>query len=169
MKESGPGSPRIVDMFALAQSQDRVEGHTRLAAMDRLAPLLAGTHGELAWEVVGSTDFRGRPAAVVRVHGTVLVNCDRCGLRLELPIETDSRFWFVQSEEELNEQPIDVDDSEPLLGSRHFVVEDLIEDEVILALPISPRHPHCAISNEPAKEPDHRRPFAALARLKSRH
>lgn len=169
MKELEPGLSPMVDVFSLAQMRGHIEGRVRLAAMTRLAPLLAETDGDVAWQLSGWTDAEGRPAATVKVSGAIVVNCDRCGARLELPIRTESQFWFVHSEGELNQLPIEVDEGEPLLGSRRFVVADLIEDELILALPISPRHLHCGCAGEPRKEPDRRRPFAALARLRSRH
>ena len=159
----------MVDVYALGRSRGQFEGRVVIAAMKRLVPLLAESDGEIAWQLLGWTDAQRRPAATAKVSGAVVVSCERCGLRLEVPIRTESQFWFVQSEEELNQVPIEVDDGEPLLGSRQFAVADLIEDELIRAWPISRRHLRCGYSSERVEEPDRRRPFAALARLRSRH
>jgi uncharacterized protein len=69
----------------------------------------------------------------------------------------------------LNAQPIVVDESEPLLGSRNFAPAQLVEDEVILALPISPRHTHCRMEEKSVASPEKHRALAALAALKFRH
>jgi len=169
MKNPRPDAPATIDVFALARSHERIEGCIAVAAMKRLAPLLSATDGEVSWHLEGATDRRGRPAMTVSVRGSLTVNCDRCGEKLELPVATESQFWFVRTEEELNLQPIGIEDSEPLIGGRQFVIADLIEDEAILALPISPHHAHCRVADEPAEDADRRRSFSALATLKSRH
>ncbi len=158
-----------IDVFALARAHGHIEGHIELARLARLAPLLAASGGAIDWRLTGAIDSRGRPAATLELHGTLVVKCDRCGLNLDLPIDSESSLWFVTSERELNAQPIEVGESEALLGSRHFSVAQLVEDELILAVPISPRHLHCRVAEESETELERYRPLAALAALKSRH
>jgi uncharacterized protein len=96
---------------------------------------------------------------------------DKCGLRVDLPIEIAARFWFVHDEDELNALPIKDEDADPLIGSRHFRLLELIEDEVILALPISARHAQCRppqVESDETRSRSHR-PFSPLAALKPRH
>ena len=169
MSEHVPDPEPMVDVFAHARTRGLLEGHIDLARMQRLVPLLASSAGEIGWRLSGTIDARGRPAAALSLRGAIVVTCDRCGLKLELPIEFESRFWFAASEAELNAQPIEVGDSEPLLGSRHFSVAQLIEDELILAVPISPRHLHCRAAQEPALDSGRHRPLAPLVALRSRH
>jgi uncharacterized protein len=98
-----------------------------------------------------------------------------------LPVSLQSSFFFVQTEAELARIPVDDTDDEPLLGSRRFDLDELVEDELILALPISPRHADCrstaGASDGDAGEggvtaPDlgdgRPSPFAVLAGLKPR-
>jgi uncharacterized protein len=158
-----------IDVFALARAHGHLEGRIELALLTRLAPMLASTQGVIDWRLAVETDARGRPAATLALHGTLAVKCDRCGLNLELPTDSESSFWFVATEDELNAQPIEVGEREPLLGSRHFSVAQLVEDELILAVPLSPRHLHCSVAEEPETASGRHRPLAALAALKSRH
>ncbi|MGE5339624.1 MAG: YceD family protein [Gemmatimonadota bacterium] len=167
-KTAAPSVPTI-DVFALAKAGGRIRGCIANARFARLAPLLASTDGEMAWEMRGEIDQRGRPAASLALRGAVIVRCDRCGRNFDHPIQSESHYWFVETEEALNALPIDVSETEPLLGSREFSVTQLVEDELILAIPISPRHAHCAIAEKPADESDRNRPLAALATLRSRH
>jgi uncharacterized protein len=169
MSEPACTASPSADVFALARSRDRVEGSIEIAQMDRLAPLLASTEGRIAWCLTGEADSSGRPAAMLALSGRVTLKCDRCGLDVELPIESESRFWFVRTEEELNRVPIDDSETEPLLGSREFAIAPLVEDELIMALPISPRHPQCRAEDEDAAAPQGHRPLADLAALRSRH
>lgn len=158
-----------IDVFALARTHGQLEGRVELARLPRLAPMLASTDGAIDWRLTGESDARGRPTARLALRGTLVVKCDRCGLSLELPTDSESSFWFVATEEELNAQPIEVGTAEPLLGSRHFSVAQLVEDELILAVPISPRHLGCRAPDEPELDSDRHRPLALLAALKSRH
>ncbi|HEX7155671.1 MAG TPA: DUF177 domain-containing protein, partial [Burkholderiaceae bacterium] len=96
--------------------------------------------------------------------------CDRCGGDHPWTLDERRGFFFVRSERELNALPIEVDGDEALLGSAAFDLDDLVEDEAILLVPISPRHPQCAPAAGPpqdAAEPDRQRPFAALAKLRN--
>jgi uncharacterized protein len=68
---------------------------------------------------------------------------------------------------------VDESEDEPLLGSERFDLYELLEDEAILALPISPRHADCAAPALATPDmgldaDDKPHPFAALAQLKSR-
>lgn len=162
-------APPVIDVFALARSGARLEGRIALAALERLAPMLASAEGDAGWKLAFETDARGRPAATLFLRGVLELKCDICGQNLALPIESESRFWFVATEEELNAQPIEADDGEPLLGSGRFAVAQLVEDELILALPISPRHERCQAATESAGEAERQRPFTVLASLRSRH
>lgn len=158
-----------IDVFALARAHGEMHGRIELARFPRLAPMLASSAGSVDWRLTGAVDARGHPAATLALSATLVVKCDRCGLAVDLPGDSESAFWFVATEEELNAQPIEVDAPEPLLGSRHFAIAQLVEDELILSIPISPRHAHCALADDAEPQAEGPRPLAALAALKSRH
>jgi uncharacterized protein len=164
---------RFVDVFELARTAGGVEGVLPLAQMPRLAPSLVRTEGELAFEMRGYLDPRGRPAAVLSFRGKALMTCDRCGTPATCVLTGSARFYFVRTEQELARIPVDESEDEPLLGSERFDLHELLEDEAILALPISPRHADCAAPAIATPDmgldaDDKPHPFAALAQLKSR-
>lgn len=168
-----PVSPRFLDVFELARMQATVSGRLPVAAMTRLADSLAGSSGELEYTLQGDVDDRGRPAARLSVRGTVQLVCDRCGSAVPFELDCESHYYFVRTEQELSRIPVDDSPDEPLLGSTRFDLYELIEDEAILALPVSPRHDACQPAAElPAAtaegNPERPHPFAALAQLKSR-
>lgn len=163
---------RTCDIWDLARENGVIEGFLQLAAASRLVDLLADTAGSLHFRLTGMTDERGRPAAALDLDGAVRMACDRCGAPVPIAISEHVRFFFVHDEEELNRLPIDDAPDEPLIGSNRFDVAALVEDQAILALPISPRHEDCSA---PAREPapvtpdeETHRPFEALAGLKTR-
>jgi uncharacterized protein len=164
---------RFVDVFELARTGGGVEGVLPVVQMTRLTPSLVRSEGEFAFEMRGYLDPRGRPAAVLSFRGAALMTCDRCGTAVTCQLAGSARFYFVRTEKELARIPVDESEDEPLLGSERFDLYDLLEDEAILALPISPRHADCSPPALAAPESgmdtaDRPHPFASLAQLKSR-
>ncbi len=80
----------------------------------------------------------------MRLDGEVRIRCDHCGEPLAYALDHAARFRFVDNEAELARLPVTVDDVEPLIGSESFDLAQLVEDEVILILPLSARHERCA-------------------------
>jgi uncharacterized protein len=157
-----------VDVFALAANQGHREGCLELATMDRLAPLLAATGGTVEWLLDGVLDSKGRPAARLFLHSELTLRCDRCGKDLRMPVDSVANFWFVRSEEELDRQPVEATDEEPLIGSARFSVARLVEDELILAIPISPRHRECAADAVASGKVETHCPLATLAEMRDK-
>lgn len=161
---------RTCDVWELSRRQGTVEGELALADAPRLAGQLADVEGALRYRLSGLVDGLGRPAARLRVQGGVRARCDRCGGPVEVRIDEEAQFHFVADEDELGRLPIDESPEEPLLGSHRFDVAGVVEDQAILALPISPRHDNCTAA-APAEVDrtaggETHRPFEALAALK---
>jgi uncharacterized protein len=158
----------IIDVLELARDGGSVEGEIEAAGLARLAPMLAAPAGRIRYRLQGRIDGRGRRGAVLHIAGLLGLPCDRCGARLEWALDETDGFFFVDTEQQLESEPITPDGDEPLLASRRFDVQELVEEQAILALPISPRHPACAPqpAAEAEPEPAGSRPFAALAALK---
>jgi uncharacterized protein len=158
------------DVWELARRGRVVEGELAVRDAERLAEQLADDRGALHFRFSGLIDERGRAAARLDVGGAVQARCDRCGGPVEMVIREHSQFYFVDDERELGQLPIDDSPEEPLLGSHRFDLAALVEDQAILAMPISPRHGECtaADADGTGARPDGktRRPFEVLAFLK---
>lgn len=161
---------RTCDVWELARKSSTLAGDLRLADMPRLGEELCDAAGALSYRMDGRLDDHGRPAALLAVDGTVRVRCDRCGAPVDLPIHERAQFFFVAEEAELARLPIDDTPEEALFASHRFDVASLVEDQALLALPISPRHEHCvapaADGERAAPAADTHRPFEALAGLR---
>ena len=159
-----------VDVFELARSGGRVSGVVPAAALPRLAAAVTRIEGPLQFEIEGFVDEFRRPAARLLVHGRLVMACDRCNGPIDSALEARSTFFFVATEAELNQVPIDESEIDALVGSPQFDVWNLVEDEAILALPLSPRHEGCRSADiaEPPEQPERRSPFVALEQLKAR-
>ena len=137
-----------VELFARTASQRA--GDERLARFDRL---LEETHGlgaetPVAFSVRGEIVHEGQSNEEVwlQVAAQVLlpVTCQRCLGPVEIPVSFDRRFRFVATEElaaELDEESED----DVLVLSREFNLLELIEDEILMALPVVPTHEVCPV------------------------
>jgi uncharacterized protein len=169
--------PRLADVRLLSQTGATVQGRAPLAAMSRLRTALsASTDGEAAWSAQGSeTAVAAGPAQIwlhLQANAVVPLECQRCLQTMVQAVQVDRRFRFVAGEAEAARLDEECEDDVLPLQPRLDLLE-LLEDELILALPIVPRHETCpeplplpadtAAEEEPAPHP-----FAGLAALRGR-
>jgi len=146
-----------------------VEGRLPLSSMARLRDSLAGTEGDVHFAVDFDHDALKVPYAELRIEAELPLLCQRSLQRFLLPVRIVQRLGLIRSEADEAALP---DGYEPLLmpadGMLH--VADLVEDELILAVPVIPVMPGSeAVERDwPASEEEVERanPFAALSALK---
>jgi uncharacterized protein len=84
-----------------------------------------------------------------------------------VPLSVDRRVFFVAGEDAA--ASLDAESEDDVLPLAPLDVKALVEDELLLALPLVPRHEACPepLPFEPGPEaPASEHPFAALAALK---
>ena len=170
--------PLHFDIKAFAQAANAIGGQNLLAKYKRLMQETQGlgsenklnwlAQGELRGEVVGSEQ--------VWLHLTVdtclPLTCQRCLGQVDIAVVVKQSFRFVESEQAAQAQD-DESDEDVLVLSQDFNLVELIEDEVLMALPLIPRHETCPLEVKLAvADPDFdaatvekRNPFAVLAKL----
>ncbi|RZJ07731.1 MAG: DUF177 domain-containing protein [Rubrivivax sp.] len=173
--------PEKLDLAAFAQDGASLEGEWPATALLRLAESAApeapaSTWPALRWSLHG--EIRQPKAAKPRTwlhltaHAHVALTCQRCLQAVEEQVEVDRWIRFVDTEAEAAALDADSDD-DVLAMPRHLDARELIEDELLLALPLVPRHEVCPVplahaDDEPVSDAEDARPnpFAALAALK---
>jgi uncharacterized protein len=151
--------PQRLDVRAFGRLSGSVAGVTPLPDMPRLLAeqdskaLPEAAAQDVSWTVTGLTkDLRGgahqtwmHVQAGTRLH----MICQRCLEPMEQPLEVDRHFRFVSSEQAAETED-DQAEEDLLVASTSFDALTLIEDELILALPLVPRHGSC---EPPASSP----------------
>jgi len=95
---------------------------------------------------------------------------------MTLAVDVHRSYRVAKSEAEADAMPLDDEEFDPIVGSGAFDLVALVEEEVLLSLPVVPRHARCpgqtgAAPTEPeaavqaAAKPS---PFAVLAQLKGK-
>jgi len=169
--------PKEIDPFRFANNGRQLEGELKLADMARLSESLFDNSGVVKVSMQFDVDQTGTPNLHGRFETTLLLTCERCMQALEFPVTIDTWLGLVRHEklaESLAEQ------YEP------WVIEDtdlvdpatVVEDELILALPLVPKHDFDCLPEEawfagdkeveekPEDKPES--PFAVLSALKSK-
>lgn len=122
--------------------------------------------------VVDGIDFRveghlGRQDQLrlrLTAGGKLRMTCQRCLVPVDLPLRASAELELAGSLREIEDAEDDVD---RVLASGNLAVASLVEDEIILALPMVPRHAECP-EGARTEELGRGSPFAALARLKDK-
>lgn len=162
--------PETVDAWRMVQGQRAFQGRLPLAGMRRLSDSLADTVGEVAFDLEFGRDAYG--IAFLRLHvdaGLPLI-CQRTLERYVQPVTIDQRLGLISREQDESGLP---DGYEPLLiTDGQLIPADVIEDELILTLPVVPVSPGAPLEfttgneDEPVEAVAGENPFAVLARLK---
>jgi uncharacterized protein len=176
-----PHDPLRLDVERFATDQGRLHGQWQLNGMRRL---VEACHAEappagsdlVDWQAVG--ERRRQHAAAesdawlqLTLDTDVKLTCQRCLGPVDTPLKLERWFRFVVGEEQAAQ--LDTDSEEDVLAStRSLDLHQLAEDELLLALPLVPRHDVCPQPLQPAAFPGSQQaepavnPFAALAALK---
>ncbi len=142
--------PLRLDVRAFARESASLSGATLLADMPRLAAdqtdPLDRPAAEVAWLLTGQTqDLRGGAHQTwlhVQAQARLGMVCQRCLGGMTQALTVDRPFRFVSTEQAADAED-DQSEEDLLVASAAFDAMTLIEDELILALPLVPRHDDC--------------------------
>jgi uncharacterized protein len=159
------------DALKLSASGESLTGEVDAADLSRVADRLATDAGaaKLAWRLVGSRDGQARPTLTLTLAGSVPLVCQRCLQPLAAIVDQSTQLLLARSEAELAR--MDAEEIEVVLATQRLDALTLVEDELLLSLPFSPRHPdgQCAASPMVAgheSSQNRSSPFGQLGALK---
>lgn len=158
---------RITDAFRFAKEGRVLEGTLPLSTLERLHDLLAVVEGEITFRLEGSKGARGEHLLQLVVTGTLPLACQRCLKAVPYDLDVDSLLELVPEGAELSQDELEDDTRDFLPVAKELEVAELVEDEILLALPVAPRHEKCGLPGA-ADAGERINPFAALSGLKGK-
>lgn len=175
-----PTDPRRLDVASFAAAGGELSGEWPLDALDRLAGSVLGPEppgAAIHWQAEGQQRpvTGGEPEIWLHLTAQACVNmrCQRCLAPMAVPLDLDHWVRFVR--DPARAEALDAELEEDVLElERQMDLRELVEDELLLALPLVPRHDECPqplpMGSEPADVPAPERPhpFAALEKLKKK-
>jgi uncharacterized protein len=167
-----------LDVVAFARAAATLSGTDSLSKYERLAQEAQAQSSDLSVNWTASGEWREPHAALpqawlhVQADAVVPLTCQRCLTGMDTLLDVDRWFRFVADEAAAEAQD-DEAEEDLLVVSPHFDLVGLVEDELLLALPMVPTHETCPVhvqleavdegfEEAAAAKPN---PFAALAGL----
>ncbi|WOB09466.1 YceD family protein [Piscinibacter gummiphilus] len=168
--------PSKLDVEALAKAGASLDGAWPVAELERLAAstVAGAVPGAVTWRAAGEHRVvRGGEPQVwlhLKADTQVMLECQRCLKPVAADVHAERSFLFVQGESAAAE--LDADSEDDVLAlTRALDLRALVEDELLLELPLVPRHEVCpeplqTANEEPPVLEEKPNPFAVLASLK---
>jgi uncharacterized protein len=170
--------PRHLDLVRFASAGAALSGQWPAASLDRLAiDAPPSGDGQVLWSARGeSRAVAGSPPEVwlhVQANTVVQLVCQRCLQALHQPLAAQRSIRWVADEAEAERlDELCEDDVLALPSQGRLDLKDLVEDELILSLPLVPRHGVCPdplpLPEDDLQDEPPANPFSVLAGLKVR-
>ncbi len=154
----------VIDGISFAKKSESLQGKIAVSRLERVKDSLASPQGEIAFQLEGELDGQRRANLRLSISGQVQLTCQRCLADFAHALALNNRFILVERESDLP----DVNDEDPdvdfLVAEGKLNVQELIEDEIILSLPLAPRHSGECVKVGSGKATDSENSFAKLAK-----
>lgn len=129
--------PVEVDPRRFCRDSQAWETQSDVSAFPRLAREF--TQGALFCRVAGQADQRGGLSLRLAIRGEVELTCQRCLGAMPHVVQIERTLHLARNEAEL-ERLDALPDSDAILVGETLDLVDLVEDEVLLGLPLAPMH-----------------------------
>ncbi|GAA0318487.1 YceD family protein [Psychrobacter aestuarii] len=170
--------PEHIVLDKWADSGFEWAGDVDASVFERVSALLSQEHAQSALGVQ-ATLYRDSNVLHLsfKLNGTLWLTCQRCLQPVDVSLDDDFDIALLDDDSQTRL----LDDTQDYLLLDEVVIQQsserllpfkqLIEDEILLKLPMSPKHDDCEMAVEQVgeiEEEDNENPFAALAALKGK-
>ena len=167
--------PEVLDARRMVAARRGFEGTLPLSSMDRLRDVLCDSDGEARYVIDFDRDSLQVPYVELRIEAALPLTCQRSLQRFLHPVRVEQRLALLDEGVDLEAAEAGLPPGyEPLVlpADGSLRPAKLVEDELILAVPVVPVAPGSeAVERDwpvPGAEAEKANPFAALAALKKR-
>ncbi len=164
--------PVFIDPLSFSERGKRLSGAIKLSELNRLSSQLLDNSGEV--EVDLSFDKEGKLSTIQGViNANLMLECQSCLKQVVFKIDRNFKLGLVTTLEQADRL---VSDTEPfMLQDKKILLSELVEDELLLALPDFPKHEYdCVDRNGLSKnneieneQKELNNPFSVLEKLKN--
>jgi uncharacterized protein len=172
-------SSLVIDNLNFAKKSEELSGQFKLASFARLSELMLSqvppkasvndlnlSSSTINFLLRGGLDNQGRSIIYCKIEALLSTCCQRCLEPMPLPFSLSFSYLIAEADVRHNEESLldDSDEYDLQEPNRAMDVATLIEDELLMAMPIAPTHDFdCAkLITQAGNKPN---PFAALKDL----
>jgi len=163
----------LFDPEHLIRSGDAMKRISSVAQFTTLSDRLSDRVGEVHWQLSASRDVNHRIGLVLELSANLVLKCQRCLGPLDYELNEIRRFALFKDEDALPSLEDEEDDVDCMVVTGEMDAFALIEEELLLALPMMPLHDSesCHASSGAQEEEGELElkpsPFAMLSRLRN--
>jgi len=133
-----PEQLQTINPLLLAKNKEQIKGSLGLDSLARLEDILLDNHGQVQYSLSFNFDASGICLIKSHIDTAVLLQCQRCLGSVIIEIKKSSILGVYKDSDEFKKLK---DNYEPCQLDEEFIlVEKLIEDELLLAIPLAPLH-----------------------------
>lgn len=154
----------LINNIEFACKRQTTSGTVDLVKLTRANNLLDELEGELTFKVQGDLDSSKRPILNVIICGKMHALCQTCLSKMEIPVQHTGEVAIFDNEADLEEALFGEEAaySDGILTDPEFDLLNFIEDEIIMLIPVAPKHDSC----DPVSYKDEsNNPFGAIKQL----
>jgi uncharacterized protein len=160
--------PAVIDVWRMVAARRVIEGSLPLSAFKRLRDSLVDAEGQVNFALEFGRDAGNQAFVEVRADAELPLLCQRTLERYLHRVRLVQQLGLITSDAQEDALP---EQMEPLLvpESGEMPAIDLVEDELILAVPVVPMNPDSELPSQEwheEEEEDKQNPFGVLAKLK---
>lgn len=168
--------PQTVEVRTLAAREVALAGVVDPAKLTRLSTAIVAVNNPVVVNADFYRDEEGRYVLALQVSAEVLVTCQRCLSTLEQTVTSETQLAVVWTDEQAGQLPPRY---EPLVADAEIELWEVVEDELLLALPTFSYHSDADCGSKtgvqaPVREneaesqasPEKDNPFSVLKALK---
>lgn len=130
--------PEHIEPLRLARTGRVLQGLLPLSRMARLLDTVDAATGDVEVELNFDVNSQDIPCVRGHIRTEVGLQCQRCMQDMTWPIDNQFELLVVESEAEAEQLGEEVDVL--LLDEQLVSISELVEDEILLSLPIVPKH-----------------------------
>ncbi|HUW49826.1 MAG TPA: YceD family protein [Sulfuricella sp.] len=127
----------IINSIEFARNSESLHGKVQVESLDRLRDLLFSNSGALEYTLTGKRDGDGKFFLTCIIKGVLQLRCQRCLGAFSYPVSLDSELELVEHDPDLAAEHGLTD---AIKADPNMDVLALVEDEVLLDLPMAPMH-----------------------------
>ena len=163
-------APNLIDSETFAIERQQLQGSYALTELDERVwshEYLANRDAVIQYTLRGGEDRWQRLFLDLSVAGSLPLVCQRCMKPMAFDLNENARITLFVDEQSLDEAMLSDEELEGLLLNKELDVRALVEDQILMGLPFSPRHEDCDNVALAEVNQDKPNPFAILAGLKN--
>lgn len=161
-----PRSGYVIDSVSFARDGHQLEGEVAVAALPRLVDVVEGGSGAVQFRLEGEQRIGEGLYLNLDVRAALVLQCQRCLEPMPYALTFRRRFLLVVPGQEWPEDELVEDSFDAIEAGDSMDLVDLLEQEILLSLPIAPRHDDACVGQRMNGEPIGSHVFASVAGLK---